>query len=181
MWTFAIFPILLFFAAAFMLTGLPVAGVIQNYFNNRGRRSVKCPDADVHGDVVVDHSFAFKSAVHSGHPEMRVASCSRWPEAGNCGQECLAQIEATTENLERLLAKTYAGKDCAICSRPLTPNDWRQSRVAVLNADNKLFELKQLGTDKLQIALENKRPICWACHQEQRARQAGASRQLVTV
>jgi hypothetical protein len=178
---FVFYLFLLFLLSASLLTGLPIAGIVQNYYRNRGRRSVTCPYAPETADVVIDNKFALQSAVH-GHAQTRVGSCSRWPADGDCGQECLAQVEASPENVDRLMTKWYAGKSCAICARELTPADWRQSRVAVLNREQKLLELRQLGLERLQVALENTRPLCWNCHQEERERQGGAVRgQLVTA
>ena len=82
--------------------------------------------------VELDNKFAFKTALR-GEEHERLESCSRWPEKGDCCQECLAQINPSPENLERLLQKRYQGKNCAICDRPLTAADWRRSRLALLN------------------------------------------------
>jgi len=105
-------------------------------------------------------------------------SCSRWPEKGDCGQECLAEIEASPENVDRLLTKWYEGKSCAICQRALSPSDWRRSRLAVLNEQQKLFELRHMFLEELQATLQHMRPLCWNCHQEERARQTLAPRIL---
>jgi hypothetical protein len=174
---FAIFPVLLFFLAAVLVTGAPVAMAIQNYYANRGRQSVKCPDNGEQADVQMDHRYAFSTALR-GQEHTRLDSCSRWPEMGDCGQECLAQIDQSPENLERLFSKFYDGKSCALCTRALTPNDWRQGRVGVLNAKQELFEMRDLPADDLQLALENTRPLCWRCHLEECERQAVPHRVL---
>jgi hypothetical protein len=44
--------------------------------------------------------------------------------------------------------------------------------LAVLNADRKLIQLREMTLDKLQASLENMQPLCWSCHQEERVRQA---------
>jgi len=177
MLTFAIFPILLFFLGAFLVTGLPVALSLQNYYRNRGRQPVICPDSGQPADVEVDRKFAFLSAWR-GQEHSRLESCSRWPQKGDCGQECLEQLEASPENIERYLTKWYEGKSCAICRRALTPSDWRRSHLAVLNQQQQLFELRQMFLEDLQSALQNMRPLCWNCHQEERERQAVPTRLL---
>jgi hypothetical protein len=141
MLTFAIFPILLFFLGACLVTGLPVALSLQNYYRNRGRQSVTCPESGQPVDVAVDNKFAFWSALR-GQEHSRLQSCSRWPEKGDCGQECLAELEPSPENVDRLLMKWYEGKPCAICLRALTPWDWRRSRVGLLDEGQKLMELR---------------------------------------
>ena len=175
LFTYALFFVPLFFIGALLVTGLPVAVSLQNYFKTRGRQSVTCPETGRPADVSVDHRFAFWMALR-GQEHSRLESCSRWPEKGDCGQECQAQLDPSPENIDRLLAKWYEGKNCAICARSLTPSDWRRSRLAVLNADNKLFELREMTLDNLQSSLENMRPLCWTCHQEERARQAAPPR-----
>ena len=169
--TFAIFPILLFFLSAVLVTGLPVALSLQEYFKNRGRLGVTCPDSHEPADVEVDNKFAFWTALR-GQEHSRLKSCSRWPEKGDCGQECLEQIEPSPENIERLLTKWYEGKSCAICERALSPSDWRRSRLAMLNEQQKLFEVRDMQLDQLQASLDTMLPLCWNCHQEERARQA---------
>ncbi len=175
--TYALFMIPLFLIGACLVTGLPVAVSLQNYYKNRGRQAVKCPDSGQPADVEVDRKFAFWAALR-GQEHSRLESCSRWPEKGDCGQECLAQLDASPENVDRLLTKWYEGKSCAICTRALTPSDWRGSRLAVLDQEHQLFELRQLQLEELQSALENKRPLCWSCHQGERARQAVPARIL---
>lgn len=169
--TFAIFPILLFFLAAVLVTGAPVALSLTEYYKNRGRQSVKCPETRQPVDVEVDNQYAFRMALR-GQEHTRLSSCTRWPEKGDCGQECLMQLDATPENLERLLSKWMEGKSCAICTRPITADDWRRSQLAVLNQDQELFELRDLPAEDLQMALEHTRPLCWKCHQQEHGRQA---------
>jgi hypothetical protein len=170
LFAYALFLVPLFFFGVYLVTGLPIALSLQNYFRNRGVQAVRCPDSGHSAHVKVDRKFAFWMALR-GQEHSRLESCSRWPEKADCGQECLAQLEASPENIERLLAKWYEGKSCAICSRSLTPTDWQRSRLAVLNREQKLFELRALTLESLASALENMRPLCWTCHQQERARQ----------
>jgi hypothetical protein len=170
MLTFAIFPFVLFFLGAALVTGLPLAATLHTYYENRGRKAVKCPDTGQTADVEIDHSFALKSAMR-GQEHSRVQSCSRWPQDGECGQECLVQIDASPENLERLFARSLAGSTCAMCTREITPSDWRQARLGVLNQKQQLLELRDMSVDNLQSTLQDSRPLCWTCHQEERVRQ----------
>jgi len=171
LFTYSLFFLPLFFIGAALLTGLPVALSIQDYYKNRGRQSVTCPDSRQPADVEVDRKFAFWTALR-GQQHSRLQACSRWPEKGDCDQECLAQIDPSPENVERLLTKRFDGKTCALCARALTPADWRQGRLAVLNPAQKLIELREMTLDRFASMLENMRPLCWKCHQEERERQA---------
>lgn len=173
----AIFPFLLFFLAAALVTGAPVALALQDYYKNRGRHGVRCPDNGQPVDVEVDNEYAFQTSLR-GLEHSRLQSCSRWPEKGDCGQECLAQVDPSPENLERLLLKWSDGKGCAICARAIVPDDWRQGRLAVLNQHHELFELRDMPAEDLQSTLEHTCPLCWKCHQEERERQAKPHRVL---
>jgi hypothetical protein len=173
----AAFPILLFIIGAVLLVALPIGISLQAYFRNRGRRTVICPDNRESVTVEVDGKFAFATALQ-GQEHSRLQSCSRWPEKAQCDQECLAQVDPSPENIERLLQKWYQGKTCAICKRALTPADWRRSRLALLNEKQKLFELHHMHLDELPSALDQMSPLCWNCHQEERVRQTGPRRVL---
>ena len=169
MLTFAIFPFVLFFLGAALVTGLPLASALHTYYENRGRRAVKCPETGETADVEIDYSFVLKSAIH-GQEHSRLQACSRWPQEHLCGQECLAQVDPSPENLERVFSSSLKGRSCAICSRDITPSDWRQGRVAVLDEDQKLLELRNMVAEDLQFTLRDTHPLCWKCHQELRAR-----------
>lgn len=169
MWWFeyALFMVPLFLISTCILTGLPLALSIQNYYRNRGSRTVTCPESHDDAVVEVDNKYAFWMAFR-GQEHSRLQSCSRWPEKQDCGQECLAQLEASPENIERLLTRWYEGKSCALCARELSPADWQRSRLAVLNDEQQMFELRELPLEQLQFALEEMKPLCWNCHQEER-------------
>lgn len=177
LFTYSLFLIPLFLIGACLMTGLPVALSLQDYYRNRGRQPVTCPDSGQPADVEVDRKFAFMTAWR-GVEHTRLQSCSRWPEKGDCGQECLEQLEDSPENIERFLTKWYEGKTCAICQRELKRTDWRRSRLGVLNQQQQLFELRQMFLADLQSALQEMVPLCWNCHQEERERQALAPRIL---
>jgi hypothetical protein len=174
---FAFFPLALFVVGAILLVALPIGISLQSYFRNRGRRTVVCPENHEPVTVELDNRYSFRTALR-GQEHERLQSCSRWPEQGDCGQECLAQIDPTPENMERLLQKWYQGKTCALCQRALSAADWRRGRLALLNEKEKLFELRHMHLDDLPSALDHMAPLCWNCHQEERARQASSPRLL---
>jgi hypothetical protein len=177
MLTFALFPLALFFLGAVLVTGLPLAMSLQNYYRNRGRQAAICPENGEPVNVEVDNKYAFWTAWR-GQEHTRLQSCTRWPEKGDCGQECLAQLDPSPENVERLMLGWYRGKTCAICTRAITPSDWRRGRLAWLGNENRLIELRQVNLRQLQFALGSMRPLCWTCHQEERLRQAVTPRTL---
>jgi hypothetical protein len=168
---YAAFPIAIFFAGAAILIGLPLVSTLQTYFKNRGKRSVTCPDDQKSAEIEVDNSFALQSAMH-GREHMRVRTCSHWPENVDCGEECLVQVEATPENIERLFLRWFDEKQCSICQRALTRADWRMGRMGFLDDNFKLVELRQIDLEDLGQVAEPKHPLCWKCHQEEKQRQA---------
>lgn len=174
---FAAFPIGLFIIGAIIMVGLPLVFSLQSYFKNRGRRSVICPENHQPVDVEADRKFAFWTAWR-GKEHTRLQSCSRWPEKGDCGQECLAQVDPTPENIERLLKMWTDGKACGICGRLLDASDWRQGKLALLDENFSLIEMRQIDLEQLTATLEHARPLCWTCHQEERVRQEQPHRVL---
>lgn len=168
---FAVFPFLLFFAGAYLVLCLPLASVVSARFKNRGRHGIICPETDQPADIELDPRYAMRTAARN-YEHSRLASCSRWPEKDECGQECLAQVNPSPENIERLLSKWCAGKGCAICARALNAADWSFSRIGLLDERQKLIELHDVQLNRLQLELKGKRPLCWKCHQEERVRQA---------
>lgn len=165
----ATFPIALFIVGAVILIGLPVGFSLQSYYKNRGRRAIICPENHQPADVEADSKFAFRTALR-GQEHTRLESCSRWPQMHECGQECLAQIDPTPENIERLLKKSYEGKACGLCGRLLNPADWQRGRLALLDDNFKLVEMRDIDLEQLQTAVDSMRPLCWTCHQEEKQR-----------
>ncbi len=172
---FAAFPITIFFLGAAILVGLPLASTLQTYFKNRGRRQVVCPDDQQRAEVEVDPKFALQAAMQ-GKELAWVQTCTHWPQNGECGQECLAQVEATPDHLDRLFAKWFEGKPCSLCSRALTPSDWRHGRLGFLDEQSKLAGMRQIDVTELGAIEAPTRPLCWACHQQEKQQQAAPVR-----
>lgn len=62
------------------------------FLRYRGKRIVSCPETRTPCAVEVDAKRAAITTVIS-HPELRMKSCSRWPQREGCGQECMLQIK----------------------------------------------------------------------------------------
>ena len=99
-------------------------------------------------------------------PELRLSSCSRWPEKAGCGQECLSEVEASPEDclVRNILAKWFEGKACAVCGRPVGEIHEVGSQPALRLADKSTMEWKQLPVDQLRNTLAVSEPVCFACH-----------------
>jgi hypothetical protein len=86
----------------------------------RGTRVVVCPETHEPAAVTLDTGHAAVTAVWE-KADLRLATCSRWPEREGCDQACVPQI---VEGGDETRAKTIAahffeGKHCAICQQTL--------------------------------------------------------------
>ena len=70
---------------------LPVVGDAFRRF--RVSRTFVCPETGAKAQVGLDATHAALSAAY-GHPHVRIARCSLWPERQGCDQDCRAQVEA---------------------------------------------------------------------------------------
>jgi len=134
------------------------------WWTYRGARVITCPENLRPAGVFVDAVHAAKP--FEKIPELRLASCSRWPERAGCGQECLKQIEAAPEDclVRNLLTQWYAGKSCVSCGRPIGEISMAGAKPAVLFADKVSVEWSQIPADRLPETLAASSPICFACH-----------------
>jgi hypothetical protein len=100
-------------AAVALFLAVRLAGV---WIRFRGARVITCPENHCPAGVRVDAAHAAATGLSSA-PELRLSSCSRWPEKAGCGQECLHEIEASPEEclVRNILVRWYAGKNCAFC------------------------------------------------------------------
>jgi hypothetical protein len=87
MW--AVYTVMSYFLLALLI---PICWSLGNTWRYaRKARQLTCPELGGPADVGLDPWFAVRQHV-SGAYELRVLECSRWPQQGACGRECLAQI-----------------------------------------------------------------------------------------
>ena len=156
-------------AIAVVLAGIAVGRLVNAWWKYRGRRVITCPENQRPAGVVVDVRHAAATALGKS-PELRLSSCSRWPERAGCGQECLSQIEASPEGclVRNILTKWYEGKVCAWCGQPFGEIDWAGRQPALLGADGVSVEWSEVPADKLHGTLAAASPVCFACHMANR-------------
>jgi hypothetical protein len=139
--------------------------VVRTWWKYRGDRMITCPGNLRAAGISVD---ARRAATHpfARKPELRISSCSRWPQQGKCGQECLKQVaESPSDCLVRhILIQWYAGKSCASCRRPFGEIPLVGVKPAVLCADKKSVEWTEIPADRLTETLAAGAPICFGCH-----------------
>ena len=157
-------PILIVLAAAAvaLLLGVRQAGV---WFRFRGARVITCPENRCPAGVRVDAAHAAATGLGRA-PELRLSSCSRWPEKAGCGQECLREIEASPEDclVRNILIRWYARKNRVFCGEPIGEIHLIEQKPALLTSDRVTMEWSEVAPEKLQGTLETAKPVCFSCH-----------------
>jgi hypothetical protein len=138
---------------------------VRAFFEYRGKRLVICPETRRPAAVEVATGEAAIGAFRS-EPTLRLNECSRWPERAGCGQDCLQQIEADPENclVWSIVSKWYEGKECVFCHKPIGSLHHLDHAPALLSADFKTIEWKDLRPEELPDAFSRYQPVCWNCH-----------------
>ena len=154
------------FGIAFALSLIPFGWlVLRGYRRYRGTRVVTCPETRKTVAVEVDAAHAAVTDL-AGAPDLRLKSCSRWPERQDCGQECLAELEAAPDGclVRNLLTDWYRGKTCALCGRAFEETSWSEHKPAVLSPQRATLEWDDVAPESLPGILSTHLPICWNCH-----------------
>jgi hypothetical protein len=135
------------------------------WWRYRGQRVIVCPENKLDAGVVVDAGRAAATAL-LGAPELRLASCSRWPEKAGCGQECLSQIAAAPEDclVRNIVSRWYEDQNCIFCGRPFGVIDWTAAGPALLEPSRAEVEWSEIPAEKLHETLATAKPVCVACH-----------------
>ena len=138
---------------------------IGTYMKYRGPMVVTCPETRKTVGVEVDVKHAALTAT-VGHPDLRLRSCTRWPEKRDCGQECLLQIEISPEGcaVRHILEEWYRDKSCHFCAKPFGEIKWLDHKPALLGPDNKTIEWTEIKLEEINQVLATHRPACWNCH-----------------
>ena len=97
------------------------------------------------------------------HENLRMESCSRWPEFEDCAQTCTSQIQFSPESLEDFVA-IYGGRKCAGCDAVVTAADWYNNRLGALRSTGETQSANKVPVTA-SIAPEDKRsPLCSVCY-----------------
>ena len=131
----------------------------------RGKRVVICPETQQPVGVTVDLGHAATTAVWE-KADVRLTSCSRWPERAGCDQPCVAQIEAEpVETRTKVIATHFfAGKRCGICQRAIEPPNAATLQPGFLNlVTHEVNAWDEIDPAKLTAATEHDLPLCANC------------------
>jgi hypothetical protein len=89
-----------YFFISYLILALTIPAsiaLVPAWRKRRGSQPVTCPVTGASSVVVLDPWYAARMRA-LGNYELRVRSCTCWPERCDCTQECLAQIEAVAGN-----------------------------------------------------------------------------------
>jgi hypothetical protein len=150
--------------------GRRLAGAWMKY---RGTRVVVCPENREMVAVKVDAGHAAFSAPR-GRPDLRLESCTRWPEKAGCGQECLGQIESAPEAclLRNILADWYQGKSCAFCGRSFHAIHWHDHEPGLVAPHGAIVAWDAFRPEEVLDVLATHKPVCWDCRVAESFRRA---------
>jgi hypothetical protein len=139
----------------------------------RGPQVITCPETGKAAGVSIDTGRAERTAFLGGEPQLRLASCTRWPEKAGCGQECLAQIESAPGecSVRFKLEQWYRGKACIYCRKKFDAIHWHDHKPALVSAEGKFVDWVELPLEELQVILDTHFPVCWNCDTIERFRQ----------
>lgn len=138
--------------------------IVKAWLAYRGTRIVVCPENREMVAVEVDARHAALSAP-GGRLDLRLETCTRWPEKQGCGQECLGQIETAPEAclLRSILTDWYATKHCAYCRRAFGKLHWHDHRPSLLAPDGALVDWPGFAPERVVDVLATHKPVCWDC------------------
>jgi len=139
--------------------------LVRSSSKYRGQRIVTCPETKKPAIVEVDALHAsLTSTIRL--PDIRLENCTRWPIKGQCGQECLTELDVAPERclVSGVLMRWYSHKNCVYCRKAFTEVHWLDHRPALLSPAGKLMGWNQVHLDDLQKVLETHSPVCWDCY-----------------
>jgi len=160
--------LLIAIGVAAVLAGIIVFRAVpfmEAYFEFRGKRLISCPETQQTAAVSVAAGRAAATAL-LGEPTLRLKQCSRWPERQNCGQECLAQIEADPDNclVWNIVSNWYEGQECAVCHKHFGRLHHLDHPPALMDPEKKTRAWDEISPERLPEIFSTCQPVCWNCH-----------------
>jgi hypothetical protein len=136
------------------------------YVKFRGKRLITCPETRTPVGVEVDVKHAASTAAFSRRPELRLTSCSRWPERQDCEQECVQQVRMSPADclIRTIFTGWYRGKKCVLCGRSFSEVHWFDHKPALLSPEGVTVEWREISPQRLPDVLVTHKPVCWDCH-----------------
>ncbi len=156
-------------AGAILILGLMVVlgrAFMRVFLEFTGDRVITCPENQRPAGVRVDAAHAGFSGMIQANPDLRLKSCSRWPERQDCGQQCLRQIEAAPEDclVRHILTNWYAGKTCSVCGKPIGEIHWAEHKPALMSPEHSTVQWQDVPPETVPEVLTSHQAVCWNCH-----------------
>jgi hypothetical protein len=154
------------FIVLFLLSMIPLGWVaLRTYRRFRGTRVITCPETGRAAAVEIDKRHA-AATFAMGEQELRLTSCSRWPEKEGCGQDCLSQIEASPEGClaRSMLVEWYRDTTCVYCREEIPEIRWSDNKPALLTPDGKTIGWAEVRPEDLPTVFATHQRVCWNCH-----------------
>jgi hypothetical protein len=155
----------LIFAIVLLLSCVPlVFVVVRNSARFRGLRVVVCPETVTPEAVEVGAVRAAWTAAR-GDTQVRLTSCSRWPERADCSQRCLTQIEEAPDGclVRARVAQWYEGATCALCKSAIGEIQQSGHSPGLVGPDRKIRNWRDLTVEDLAEAFATHQPVCPDC------------------
>ena len=139
---------------------------IRSLFRYRGTRVITCPETGHAEAVRVDAPHAAGTNLTGHGTELRLDSCTRWPERQGCAETCLRQIEASPVGclVRNVLQSWYADKVCVYCHKAFGLINWTDHRPTLMGPDLVTHEWSEIAPRDLPELLKTYWPVCWNCH-----------------
>lgn len=150
---------MLFLTGAIIVTTF----VLLRYHREPAAKLVVCPETRFPAEVEVDRRHALLTLLKN-KKELKLKACTRWPARADCDEDCLAQL-GFGPRTDAVLAKWCSGKNCALCSTPITRADWHLGRAAALDSNHAFLELREMDCKQFPMILDQYEPLCWKCHE----------------
>jgi hypothetical protein len=155
------------FLSLFALLLLVGAGAVftWRYVEYRGKRIVVCPETEKPVGVELDAWRAARTRGVDGESDLRLQSCTRWPEKKDCGQECVAQISSGPDVtlLRNIVAGWYRTRRCVFCMNPIGEVKWHDAMPGLRAFDGTLRQWSSITAEDVLNALANHAAVCFNC------------------
>jgi hypothetical protein len=158
--------------ALLILSFFAVRRSLRAWADYRGPQVIVCPENHQPAGVNVDLRHAGKTSFFGAEPDLRLSSCSRWPEKAGCGQECLSQLEAAPGecSVRSMLEQWYRDKPCVFCRKTFGEIRWHDHKPSLVDAEGSFVEWGEIPAEKLPEMLNTHFPVCWNCDTIERFR-----------
>ena len=165
-------------APAMILLLLVAVGVIYGaiaafaWFRMRGTRVVVCPETKRPAAVSVDRAHAAMTAL-GDNADIRLKTCSRWPERAECDQACTAQIAIAPHDTKAtaLLASFFRDRQCLVCKRQIPPVGVAEPRPGLYNVETgAILTWEAIPPETIPDVLATHTALCASCTLAERFR-----------